>query len=195
MPSGYYKMKRDPNSLNYADTRRELVEQCRRGDRQAQFALYKHYNRAMYNVCLRMLGQEQDAEDVLQISFVQVFRKLDSFRHESSIGAWIKRIVVNNCINYLKRRKIYFNEWDDNLDPVDETTEPPLPGGVTVPAIKKAMGQLSEGYRTVFSLYALEGYDHQEIGDILGVTEATSKSQYCRARKRLKEILQSQVAG
>ena len=188
-------MKRDPIALNYADTHRELVEKCRMGDRQAQFALYKHYNRAMYNVCLRMVGQEQDAEDVLQISFVQVFRKLDSFRHESSIGAWIKRIVVNNCINHLKRQKVHFNEWDDTLDPIDENDEPALPGGVTVPEVKRAMGQLSEGYRTVFSLYALEGYDHQEIGDILGVTEATSKSQYCRARKRLKEILQSQRAG
>lgn len=188
-------MKRDPIALNYADTHRELVEKCRQGDRQAQFSLYKHYNRAMYNVCLRMVGQEQDAEDVLQLSFVQVFRKIDSFRYESSIGAWIKRIVVNNCINHLKRRQIHFEEWDAKLDPVDETSDPPLPNGLSVGLVKRALEELSEGYRAVFSLYALEGYDHQEIAQILGVTEATSKSQYCRARKRLKEILQSQTAG
>jgi RNA polymerase sigma factor (sigma-70 family) len=146
----------------------------------------------MYNVCLRMLANDHDAEDVLQVAFVQVFRKIDTFRFESAIGAWIKRIVINNCINFLKQRQLKFSEWDATLDPVDEASEPPAPAGLDVQWVKRAMNELPDGYRTVFSLYALEGYDHQEIGEVLGITEATSKSQYCRARKRLKEILQSQ---
>lgn len=184
-------MKSKRAALDYVNTHRELIEQCQRGDRQAQFELYKQYNRAMYNVCLRMLSNAHDAEDVLQVSFVQIFKKIDSFRFESAIGAWIKRIVVNNCINFLKKRRLQLSEWDAKHDPVDEASEPPIPAGLEVTQVKKAMTQLSEGYRTVFSLYALEGYDHQEIGNILGVSEATSKSQYCRARKKLKEILQS----
>ena len=184
-------MKSKRAALDYVNTHRELIEQCQQGDRQAQFELYKQYNRAMYNVCLRMLSNAHDAEDVLQVSFVQIFKKIDSFRFESAIGAWIKRIVVNNCINFLKKRRLQLSEWDAKLDPVDEASVPPVPAGLEVTQVKKAMTQLSEGYRTVFSLYALEGYDHQEIGNILGVSEATSKSQYCRARKKLKEILQS----
>lgn len=185
-------MKSSRTKLDYADTHRELVERCQTGERSAQFALYKQYNRAMYNVCLRMLSNEQDAEDALQVSFVQVFRKLDTFRFESSIGAWIKRIVVNNCINHLKKRRLAFNEWDDKLDPVDESSEPPNPPGISVGLVKRALQQLPDGYRAVFSMYAMEGYDHQEIAQVLGVSEATSKSQYCRARKRLKEIMQQQ---
>ena len=184
-------MKCSNAALDYADTHRELVERCRSGERQAQFDLYKHYNRAMYNICLRMLTHQQDAEDVLQLSFVQVFKKLDSFRFESSIGAWIKRIVVNNCINHLKRRRVNFEEWDAKHDPIVED-EAPNPPGISVARVKRAMQKLPDGYRAVFSMYALEGYDHQEIADILGVTEATSKSQYCRARKKLKDILIAQ---
>ena len=187
-------MKSKRAALDYVNTHRELIEQCQKGNRQAQFDLYKQYNRAMYNVCLRMLSNEHDAEDVLQVSFVQIFKKIDSFRFESAIGAWIKRIVVNNCINFLKKRRLQFSEWDAKHDPVVVDDEPPMPGGVEVKQVKQAMNQLSDGYRTVFSLYALEGYDHQEIAGILGVSEATSKSQYCRARKKLKEILQSRYA-
>lgn len=185
-------MKSNRAILDYVNTHRDLIEKCQLGDRQAQFALYKQYSRAMYNVCLRMLANDHDAEDVLQVAFVQVFRKIDTFRFESAIGAWIKRIVINNCINFLKQRQLKFSEWDATLDPVDEASEPPAPAGLDVQWVKRAMNELPDGYRTVFSLYALEGYDHQEIGEVLGITEATSKSQYCRARKRLKEILQSQ---
>lgn len=140
-----------------------------------------------------MLGNEHDAEDVLQVAFVQVFRKIDAFRQESAIGAWIKRIVINHCINFLKKKRdIHFSEWDARYDTlVDESNEPSLPSGTQVEQVKKAMHKLSEGYRTVFGLYAMEGYDHQEIASVLGITEATSKSQYCRARRKLKEILQN----
>jgi RNA polymerase sigma factor (sigma-70 family) len=99
--------------LDYADTHRNIVEKCKRGNRQAQFELYRLYSKAMYNICLRMVKSKLDAEDILQNSFVDIFSKLHTFKFQSSVGAWIKRIVINNCINHLKKKKIYF----DDLDP------------------------------------------------------------------------------
>ena len=176
----------------------DIVEACKRGDRKAQFELYKLYSKAMYNICMRMLNSVENAEDALQNAFVDVFTKLDSYRFESSIGAWIKRIVINNCINYMKKRRMEFAELNDNLHFVAE--DPPSVNGdisgqnevvLNVSVIHKAIHQLPDGYRVVFTLYAMEGYDHEEISEILGVTEATSKSQYSRAKARLREMLQS----
>ena len=169
----------------------DIVEACKCGDKKAQFDLYRLYSRAMYNICLRMLGSVENAEDALQNSFIDIFTKLDTFRFESTIGAWIKRIVINNCINFLKKRRLEFTELVDNVQPLTEA-DPSVPDGIlNVQAIQKAIKELPDGYRIVFTLYALEGYDHEEIGDILGVTEATSKSQYSRAKTKLRHILQS----
>ena len=101
-------------SLDYGSTHREIVEKCKQGNRQAQFELYRLYSQAMYNICLRMLKNEMDAEDLLQNSFVDVFTKLHTFKYQSTVGAWIKRIVVNNCINYLKKRRLQIEELKDN---------------------------------------------------------------------------------
>ncbi len=181
-------LKPDIVKLDYANTHRDIVELCKKGNRKAQFEMYKLYAKAMYNVCLRMVGNDQDAEDLLQSSFVDVYAHLDTFRYQSTIGAWIKRIVVNNCINFLKRRRLEVEEFVPfQHDREDEETDPPA--GLTVEAVKQALFFLPDGYRVVFSLYALEGYDHQEIAEVLGITEATSKSQYSRARRKLKEIL------
>ena len=177
--------------LDYVNTHRELVEKCKMGNRAAHFELYKLYSRAMYNVCLRMVKNEMDAEDLLQNSFIDVFTKLHTFRYQSSIGAWIKRIVVNNCINFLKRRKVYFEELQDHHqelgDEVSKTT-----AGLSVENVNRALMLLPDGYRVVFSLYMLEGYDHKEIAHILEITEATSKSQYSRAKRKLRDLLQSE---
>ena len=179
----------------------DIVEACKRGDRKAQFELYRLYSKAMYNISLRMLGTVENAEDVLQNSFIDVFSKLDTFRFESSIGAWIKRIVINNCINYLKKRRLEFSELTENTAFVPADGDASDVSGVSLSAlsdshldvgkIQKAIQQLPDGYRVVFTLYAMEGYDHEEIGSILGVTEATSKSQYSRAKAKLRDVLQS----
>jgi len=180
-------------TLDYASTHRTIVERCQSGDRQAQFELYRLYSKAMYNVCLRMVRDELEAEDLLQNSFVDVFTKLHTFRFRSSVGAWIKRIVVNNCINFLKKKKVYFEELDDHQVPVEQAITDTSPTqGLSVQSVRKAMFELPDGYRVVFTLYMLEGYDHKEIGNILGITEATSKSQYSRAKKKLRDIIQSQ---
>jgi RNA polymerase sigma factor (sigma-70 family) len=169
----------------------DIVEACKRGDRKAQFELYNLYSKAMYNICLRMLNTAENAEDALQNAFVDVFTKMDSFRNESTIGAWIKRIVVNNCINHMKKRRMAFAEMNENLHHIADDNGSVGEEVLQIDIIQKAIQQLPDGYRVVFSLYAMEGYDHEEIGEILGVTEATSKSQYSRAKARLREALQS----
>ena len=176
--------------MDYNNTHRELIEECKRGQRKAQFELYRLYSKAMFNICLRMLRNETDAEDVLQSSFVDAFTKLDTFRYQSSIGAWIKRIVVNNCINFLKRRRLSIVEMNTNVlsieTPEEENSDFPV---LSIEKVKKAMMQLPDGYRIVFSLYLLEGYDHKEISEILEISEATSKSQFSRAKKKLRDLL------
>jgi len=175
--------------LDYSHTHHEIVKACKEGDRQAQFELYRLYSKAMYNICLRMVRNEMEAEDLLQNSFVDVFTKLDSFRSQSSIGAWIKRITINNCINFLKKKKLHIEELTDFIKPIAEEDVSINDNQLSVTTINQAIYKLPDGYRVVFTLYAMEGYDHGEIGQILNISEATSKSQYSRARKRLKEIL------
>jgi len=142
----------------------------------------------MYNTVLRMVQHPQDAEDLLQSVFVEVFTKMDTFRYESSIGAWIKRITVNKCINFLKSRRLAFSELTIGMDRA-ETPEPEPESPYSVETINHAISDLPDGYRVVFNLYAVEGYDHEEIAQILGISEATSKSQYSRAKAKLREIL------
>ena len=170
----------------------EIIEACKKGDRKAQYRLYRLYSDAMFNICLRMLKNEMDAEDVMQNSFVTIFRKLDSFRYDSTIGAWIKRIIINNCINYLKKKKLHFEELSDNVNhTVEVAYEEVQQQRLNTEDVNRALMKLPDGYRIVFSLYLLEGYDHKEIASILDISEATSKSQYSRAKKKMKEILRS----
>lgn len=176
--------------MEYKNTHRDIVEGCLTGNRLAQQQLYQLYSRAMYNICLRMLNNEADAEDLLQNSFVDVFTKLHYFRFDSSIGAWIKRIVINNCINYLKKKRLAIVEIgerdiaDNFEEEVDWKTQQ-----LSVNKVQEGIKLLPEGYRVVLSLYLLEGYDHKEIGEILGISASTSKSQYSRAKKKLKKII------
>lgn len=140
-----------------------------------------------------MLNNRQEAEDLLQDSFCDAFMKLDSFRYDSSFGAWLKRIVINKCINWIQKKKIkmIFPEEIDEPVQKDEIELDYENINMEVMKIHQAIGQLPDGYRIIFSLYALEGYDHREISEILGISESTSKSQYLRAKERIKEILKS----
>lgn len=174
--------------MDATQTHRDLIERCREGRRDAQFELYRLYSKAMYNTALRMVQNPHDAEDLLQSIFIEVFSKLDTFRYESSIGAWIKRITVNKCINFLKSRRLAFSELTPYNDRAEEHAPDPEPL-YSVERINRAISDLPDGYRVVFSLYAVEGYDHEEIAQVLGITEATSKSQYSRAKAKLRDVL------
>jgi len=127
-----------------------------------------------------MVKNELDAEDLLQNSFVDVFTKLHTFRYQSSVGAWIKRIVVNNCINFLKKRKLKIEELNDRVAERPMIVENENSAPFSIESINRALMKLPDGYRVVFTLYLFEGYDHKEIGQILNVSEATSKSQFSR---------------
>jgi len=175
--------------LDISHTHHEIVEACKKGDRHAQFELYRLYSKAMYNVCLRMVRNDMDAEDLLQNSFVDIYTKLHTFKYQSSVGAWIKRVTINNCINHLKKKRLQFEELTANNASTPIQEEPIRKETMSIDTIKKAVYQLPDGYRVVFSLYAMEGYNHKEIAQILQVTEATSKSQYSRAKKKLQELL------
>ena len=174
----------------HIDIHKNIIEKSKRGNSKAQYELYQLYAKAMYNMCYRMMNNQMEAEDLLQEAFTEAFMKLDSFRYESTFGAWLKRIVVNKCINEIKRRKAdlnfvedmsLFNEREENED---------YNATLNVNDIKKAMTQLPNGSRVIFSLYLLEGYDHREIAQILNVSESNSKSQYMRAKRKVKEILE-----
>jgi RNA polymerase sigma factor (sigma-70 family) len=137
-----------------------------------------------------MLGQESDAEDALQESFIDIFKKLDSFRGESSLGAWIKRIVINHCLNVYKKRRIVFEDIDEHASiPEEDSGEDQDDITYEVAKVKSAIMKLPDGYRQVLTLYLIEGYDHSEIAGILGIQETGSKSQYSRAKARLRELL------
>ncbi len=166
-----------------------LIDACLAGDRSAQYSLYKKYAKAMYNVCLRMVNDKMDAEDIVQMAFVHVFKKLDSFRYESTLGAWIKRIIVHHSITFLKSKKWVWASEDSIPDTTSEDIEQDIEYNVKV--IKDALFLLSDGYRTIFTLYAIEGYDHVEIAQILDISESTSKSQYSRAKVKLHDIIKS----
>ena len=169
---------------------KDIIEQSKSGSRKAQYQLYQLYAKAMYNTSYRMMNNQAEAEDMLQEAFTEAFMKLDTFRYESTFGAWIKRIVVNRCINEIKRRKADLL-FLDNMSMFDnKEDEEEYHAELSVNEIKKAMQELPEGSRVIFSLYLLEGYDHREIAQILNVSESNSKSQYMRAKKRIKEILE-----
>ncbi|HEX3008504.1 MAG TPA: sigma-70 family RNA polymerase sigma factor [Bacteroidales bacterium] len=170
---------------------KELIEQSKRGDRKSQYQLYSFYAKAMFNICVRMLNSVEEAEDVLQDAFCDAFGNLGSFRYESTFGAWLKRLVINHCINHIKKKKINLVHHDDMamFDEPEETESTREDLEFEVKKIHEAMLLLPEGYRVIFSLYLIEGYDHTEISEILGISESTSKSQFLRAKGKIREIL------
>lgn len=190
---------------NYEEPNAELIEKVRLGSQKAQYQLYEKYVRAMYHVCVRIVGRGEEAEEVLQDAFVRAFMRIDEYRGDASFGAWLKRIVVNTSINFLQKKKIDLVSLDEMLveptidnDCEDAFVEMNLQTGVSeketkhnseVSRVKRAINKLSDGYRIVLSLYLFEGYDHEEIGEILGISSSTSKSQYSRAKKRLRGLL------
>ncbi|HPM30133.1 MAG TPA: RNA polymerase sigma factor [Chryseolinea sp.] len=171
----------------------DLITLCKMGDQDAHYRLYKLYSKGMYNVAYRIVGNEDDASDALQEAFISAFRNLDSYRADATFGAWIKRIVVNKSITALQRRKFEPIPENDRWDVAEEEMPMAYADELTVDRVKKGIEQLPDGYRSVLSLYLLEGYDHQEIGDIMGISESTSKSQLNRAKAKLRELLNGKL--
>jgi len=180
----------DPENRWYENIHHDLIEKCKVRDQSAQFEIYKLYYKSMYNTSLRIVGNQAEAEDIMQEAFLQAFSKIDTYKGEVSFGAWLKRIVINKSIDYHRANKLKFEEFnngferieEDNHDDEDDMKE-------QLKKIKKAIEMLSDGYRIVLSLYLLEGYDHEEIGQILQISPSSSRSQLARAKQKLMELL------
>ncbi|MFA8435513.1 MAG: RNA polymerase sigma factor [Marinifilaceae bacterium] len=177
----------------YHNLHQDIIDRCLLGDAKAQFQLYKLYYKAMYNTCLRIVKEQQEAEDIMQEAFLAAFKSMHKYKGEVSFGAWLKRIVVNRSIDYLKKKKIDLCPIDEKLYKLsnsDHNSDSEL-HLEQVEKVKKAMNQLPDGYRVILNLYLLEGYDHEEISGILGISGSTSRSQYSRAKKKLMELLEN----
>ncbi|MGB5236716.1 MAG: sigma-70 family RNA polymerase sigma factor [Flavobacteriaceae bacterium] len=167
----------------------ELVEKCKANDRKAQMKLYRQYCDGMFCVAMRFLKNEDDAEDVLQEAFIKAFQKLDQFRGDVTFGAWLKRIVINKCLDFIKAKKVAYTEIREQTLRIVEDEDWTVEMGISMEQVKAAMEQLPDKYRFVVQLFLVEGYDHQEISQILGLREATCRTRLLRGKGYLKELL------
>lgn len=172
------------------DIHHNLIDQCKSGSERAQYQLYNLYAKQMLNVSNRIVNDRMEAEDVLQESFINAFTRLSSYRGDSSFGAWLKRIVINNSLNVVRKKKQFFEEINEEIigEEVEEYKDEDLE--YTVKDIHDAMKELPDGYRVVFSLYMFEDLSHSEIAKQLDISINTSKSQLSRSRKKMKELMQ-----
>ena len=181
----------------YPNIHKELIDNCRKGNRDAQFEIYKLYYQAMFNTCMRIVNNSQEAEDIMQESFLKAFSNISQYKEEVSFGAWLKRIVINHSLDYLRKTKTLFENLEDlKSEPasdieINEEEDLKLKAG----KVREEIMKLPEGYRLVLSLYLIEGYDHNEIARILNISSSTSRSQFVRARKKLIENLKSKNNG
>lgn len=160
-----------------------------RGKQSAYFKVYKLYSKAVLNTCYRILNRTDMAEDATQEVFVQAFKQLERYERKSTFGAWIKRIAINHCLDVLRKRTLATEWMDEEFDApeiIEDDPEQAFPA--TVDEIKSALPQLADGLRIVFSLYYLEGYDHEEISGILNISESGSKSQLSKARAKIRSM-------
>lgn len=167
-----------------------LIEQCRKGNRSAQLALYKQFATRLYNVCLRIIGNPQDAEEAMQDSFLKVFTRLEQYQAGTSFEAWLQQIAVRTAIDYVRRQLPEGEDLtDDYAELADEDTPDEEELQCSVAQVKSACQQLPAGYRVVLSLYLFEGYDMEEIASILKIQPASVRSQYLRGKRKLLEQL------
>ncbi|WP_143307362.1 RNA polymerase sigma factor [Chitinophaga vietnamensis] len=184
-------MKASASNLNQSQLTEHVVDRCKKGDVRAFRELYDAYAGAMYNICLRMTGNTSDAEDTLQEAFLQIHRNIGKLENDTSLTAWIKRIVVNHCLNSLRKKKVYFEEVEE-VEMPEEAAVDEDQFTWTVSAIKSAITTLPHGYRTVLNLYLFEEYSHREIAEMLGISESTAKTQYMRAKEKVRQIVNQQ---
>ncbi len=170
----------------------DIIEQCKRNDRKAQLKLYNQYCNGMFAVAMRFVKDTMEAEDIVQEAFIKAFAKLHQFKGEVTFGAWLKRIVVNRCIDTLKSKKQHLAELDEvHLKVIDDNYEDEwlVDDAITIDEVKHAITNLPEKYEYVLMLYLIEGYDHQEISEILHISEVASRTQLSRGKNMLKGAL------
>ena len=175
----------------YSDS--ELVQGCKNNERKYQELLYRKYAKKMYGICLSYAGDRAMAQDILQDGFIKVFKKIDTFREQGSLEGWIRRIITNTALDHVRQKSRTHEFIDENKEIEEEQLDNTILEKINSDGIFKVIQQLPSGARTVFNLYAVEGYTHKEIAQKLEITEGTSKSQFKRARALLKDLLKDLV--
>lgn len=169
-------------------TDQDIINECIKGSRAAQALLYNKYASKLLYLSWRYVKVKDDAEDVLQEAFIKIFKSLDKFKQDSSLETWMRRIVINTALNH-QRSKLYMYPMIDISD-IEESEEPTALEYMNANEIMELVNKLPDGCRIVFNLYAIEGYKHKEIAELLSINEGTSKSQLARAKKILKESIE-----
>jgi RNA polymerase sigma factor (sigma-70 family) len=174
----------------YINIHQELIDACKAGDRNAQFRIYKLYYKAMYNTSLRIVNDTMEAEDVMQDAFLQAFQRIDSYTGQGSFGSWLKRIVTNKSLDAIRKRKIQVSIEDEKIDFPDiaeENREEEIQ--LQVAEVKAAIAELPEEYRLIVTLFLVEEYTHEEISEMLGITNNLSRTRLVRAKQKIQHIL------
>lgn len=181
----------------YKNIHQELIDACRNGSTKAQFEIYKLYYKAMYNTSLRLMNDSMEAEDIMQDAFLRAFKNIHTYKEEVSFGAWLKKIVINRSLDVLKKRKLDLEPIDEGrMGIADENVGEDIEDQAQkVAEVKQTIAQLPENYRILITLHLIEGYDHEEISEILGMTNAAVRTGFSRARKKLQEMLNSKKTG
>ena len=188
-------MQKEKEQTIYQNIHQDIIDRCKKGEQKAQFQLYKLYYKAMFNTSFRIVNDQMEAEDIMQEAFLKAFDKIHTYSGRVSFGAWLKRIVINHSLDELKKKRVDFESMEENpksekiREDDEEEQEDERHPSYQVEQIRDTINELPDGYRIVLSLYLLEGYDHEEIAEILNITSSTSRSQYTRAKNKLKEQL------
>ena len=171
----------------FRNIHQNLIDGCKAGDQKAQFQIYKLYYKAMYNTSLRIVSNTMEAEDIMQEAFLSAFEKIETYSGKVSFGAWLKKIVINRSLDALNRQKAIFEDIDTHheLRYVSDDGENGQDTDLRMEEVREAIKELPDGYRIILSLYLLEGYDHDEISEILNISSSTSRSQLSRAKQKL----------
>lgn len=181
-------LKMENVDTSFRNIHQDLIDGCRAGDQKAQFQVYKLYYKAMFNTSLRIVNDLMEAEDVMQEAFLSAFEKISTYSGSVSFGAWLKKIVVNRSLDALAKRKAIFEDIESHTEIYDDSNEDLVykqEVEAKVDEVKNAIERLPEGYRVILSLYLIEGYDHDEIADMLKISSSTSRSQLSRAKQKL----------
>ena len=167
----------------------QLVEKCRQNDQRAQMELYDSYCQSMFTTAFNMVKDDAQAQDLMHEAFLKAFKKIDSFTGEATFGSWLKRIVINQCLDWIKRKKIDTVELKEYMDPGTDEGSWSVDSEISLNEIVRCIEELPLKCKNVVKLYLLEGYDHQEVAQILDISEVASRSQLSRGKSRLKELL------
>jgi len=174
----------------FRNIHQDLIDGCKNGDQKAQFQIYKLYYKAMFNTSLRIVSDTMEAEDIMQEAFLSAFEKIETYSGTVSFGAWLKKIVINRSLDVVSRQKAIFEDIDTHYELQEDTNDTPeLQEKMN--EVKSAINNLPDGYRIILSLYLLEGYDHDEIAEILNISSSTSRSQLSRAKQKLLNELKN----